>query len=194
MNIKIDIYLVISLAVLAFFKQIESFLIFYIFVVLHECIHILVAVILRIKVLEISFLPFGVNAKFNFENKKVREIIVASAGPIFSLFLAFLLREYAIENFFIFITNILPIYPLDGGRILKNLIILMIGMKNGIRIYNNLLRIFIILLLMLNIVLIIYLKSYRFIFVSLYIFQIASDELKKDKIRSQISTLLNIEI
>ena len=77
MNIKIDLYLIISFLILTFFRQIDVFLSFYIFVILHELAHILVAFILKIKVLEISFLPFGVNAKFDFGKSKLKEIVVA---------------------------------------------------------------------------------------------------------------------
>ena len=45
-----------------------------------------------------------------------------------------------------------------------------------------------------NIILIVFQKNYRFIFVSLYIFQIVGDEIKKDRIRVQIKELLNIDI
>ena len=126
MNIKIDLYLIISFIILTFFRQIDVFLSFYIFVILHELAHILVAFILKIKVLEISFLPFGVNAKFDFDKSKLKEIVVASAGPIFSLCMYFIFEEFKVQNLFIFLTNMIPIYQLDGGRILKNIIIFFI--------------------------------------------------------------------
>lgn len=194
MNVKIDIYLIISLIILTIFKQVDSFLILYIFITLHELIHILTAILLRVKVIEVSFLPFGVNAKFDFKNNKIKEIIVASAGPIFSLIISMCINRYKTENLFIFITNILPIYPLDGGRILKNIMKLKLGSNKGIGVYNSVLKSVVILLVIINIILVIYLKNYNFLFVSLYIFQIAGEEIKKDKIRTQIVRALNIEI
>lgn len=194
MNIKIDFYLIVSIVILTFFRQVETFLIFYLFVALHELAHIFVAYILKIKVLEVSFLPFGVNAKFDFSKHKYKEILISSAGPIFSISMTFLLKDFFIQNIFIFLINMIPIYPLDGGRILKNIIILIFGAYNGTKIYNILLRIFIIILAIINITLVVILKNYRFLFVSLYIFQIASEEIKKDKIRENLTKLLNIEI
>ncbi len=194
MNVKIDIYLIFSLIILTIFKQVDSFLILYIFITLHELIHILTAILLRVKVIEVSFLPFGVNAKFDFKNNKIKEIIVASAGPIFSLIISMCINRYKTENLFIFITNMLPIYPLDGGRILKNIMKLKLGSNKGIRVYNSVLKSVVILLVIINIILVIYLKNYNFLFVSLYIFQIAGEEIKKDKIRTQIVRALNIEI
>lgn len=191
MNIKIDLYLIISFLILTFFRQIDVFLSFYIFVILHELAHILVAFILKIKVLEISFLPFGVNAKFDFGKSKLKEIIVASAGPIFSLCMYFMVEKFKIQNLFIFLTNMIPIYPLDGGRILKNVIIFFIGDKQGGMLYNHLLKIFIILLIIVNLVLIVFLKNYQFIFVSIYVIQLAGDEIKKDKIKEKVWKILN---
>ena len=191
MNIKIDLYLIISIAVLIFFRQIEPFIYFYVFVIFHEFSHILVALILKIKVLEINFLPFGVNAKFDFEIHKIKEIFIASAGPVFSACMAYFFKEYMVQNLFICITNLLPIYPLDGGRILKNTMILLLGQKLGAKFYNNLLIFLIILLLIFNIIVIIFLRSFQFLFVSFYIIQIAEEELKKDKIKNKIMSIYN---
>jgi len=194
MNIKIDIYLIILGIFLTFLRQIDVYLSFYIFVILHELAHILIAVILKVNIKEVNLLPFGVNAKFDFYNHKVKEIIIASAGPIFSMTMAFIFKQYFIENLFIFITNIIPIYPLDGGRILKNLIIVLVGKKIGIRIYNALIRFFILILAILNIVLIVFLKNYNFIFFSMYILQMACEEIKKDKVKEDIIKMLNVDI
>lgn len=189
MSIKIDLYLIISMAVLIFFKQIEPFLTLYIFIIFHEIAHILVAILLKIKVLEINFLPFGANAKFDFSNHFIKEIIVASSGPIFSLGMAYLLKDFRIHNLFILITNMLPIYPLDGGRISKNIMILFLGEKRGVKFYNNLLTFLIIVLIIINIIFVVFFKNYRFIFVCLYIIQIAEEEIKKDKFKSRIKNI-----
>lgn len=194
MSIKVDLYLIFSVFILIFFRQAEIFLTFYIFAVFHEFAHVLIALLLKIHLEEISFLPVGVNAKFNFNNHKIKEIIVASAGPLFSLVIAYIMPQYKLPNIFIFLTNIVPIYPLDGGRILKNTILLKLGTESGIKRYQSLLRIFVILLLIFNIIQIIYLKNYSILFSSLYILQMVNEEIKKDKVRSAMKSLFNIEI
>ena len=194
MNIKVDIYLIISTIILFLFKELESFLSFYIFVILHEFAHILVAKLLKVKIIDLSFLAFGVNAKFDFKSQKLKESIIAIAGPFLSLILVYFYPKYRIQNLFIFITNMIPIYPLDGGRIFKNIIMRIFGNIKGRKIYNSLLKIFIILLMIVNVILIVFLKNYNFIFFTFYIFQMAGDEIKKDKLRAQLSSILNIEI
>lgn len=193
MNIKLNIYLVFSIVILIFFRQAEQFLIFYFFIFLHEIAHIFVAKILRIKIIDVSLLPFGVNARFDFCDSKIKEILIASAGPIFSFITAITLKKYFIYNMFIFTVNMIPIYPLDGGRILKNIILLIFGNRNGRKIYIIILKIAIILLLIINITFVILFKYYNFIFVSLYIIQLADEEIKKDNLKNKISSLLNVE-
>ena len=193
MNIKIDIYLIFSIVILLFFRQAESFLIFYFFILIHEIAHILVAKMLKIKIIDVSLLPFGVNARFDFCNCKIKEIIIASAGPIISIIMAVFIEKYYIQNIFIFTVNMIPIYPLDGGRIIKNIMLLFFGKKKGSCIYMIILKSTIILLIIINIVLIIFFKYYKFVFVSLYIIQVASEEIKKDNLKKQISSLFNVE-
>ena len=194
MNIKVDLCLIVSIVILLLFKQVEVFLIFYFFIILHEFSHILIAICLKIKPIEISFLPFGVNAKFDFLNHRKREIIVALAGPMFCCLVAYYFPQYRIQNLFIAIMNMMPIYPLDGGRILKNSMILKYGTISASKKYLKVVRMFCILLMIFNIILIVFQKNYRFLFVSFYIFQIVGDEIKKDRIRMQIKEILNLDI
>lgn len=194
MNINFDIYLIISIVVLLLFKQVEGFLLFYFFIILHEFSHVLVALCLKIKPIEISFLPFGVNAKFNFLNHRRKEIVVALAGPVFSILVAYYFPQYKVQNLFIAIMNMMPIYPLDGGRILKNSMILKYGTISASQKYLKVVRVFCILLMIFNIILIVFQKNYRFLFVSFYIFQIVGDEIKQDKIRIQLKEILNLDI
>lgn len=165
---------------------------FYMFIFLHELAHILVALILKIKLIDVSFLPFGVNARFDFENHKIKEILISFAGPILSLIFALYLPKYRVINLFILITNLIPIFPLDGGRILKNIICLFVGTDKGLKVYKNILKALILILLILNIFMIIFLKNYRFLFVSLYIIQVSSEEIKKEQIRATIQKYLEL--
>lgn len=120
MNIKIDWYLLLSIAILWLFHQAEVFLLWYCFALLHEFAHMLMAWLLGISTQEVYLLPFGVNAKIAFGHHKGKEILIAFAGPFLSLLLAWLLPAYRIPNLVIAGVNLLPIYPLDGGRIAKH--------------------------------------------------------------------------
>lgn len=94
--------------------------------------HAYIAKKLGYKLKNISFLPFG--AELNIKQKffKNHEILIAIAGPIVNILLMmigwalcwlfplsyFYLNDFIFANLVIFIFNMLPIYPLDGGRIL----------------------------------------------------------------------------
>jgi Zn-dependent protease len=117
------------------------------FVVLHEYGHCFMARRLGWKVFDITILPIGGVARINFKHSNPQhEILVALAGPAVSLFFAilfFVLMMVAvyiedfrmsfvcavpfISNAIILLFNLLPIFPMDGGRVFRALLSLAIG-------------------------------------------------------------------
>ena len=98
-------------------------------------------------------MPFGVAISFKIKpeeyNKKIKKgnqleikkILVALAGPITNFIVIVIILNLNIElfkaltiiytNFLIVIFNLLPIYPLDGGRILKGILHINIGKQKA---------------------------------------------------------------
>ncbi|MEW5896102.1 MAG: site-2 protease family protein [Nanoarchaeota archaeon] len=108
-------------------------LLLFVSVLLHELSHSLVAKARKIKVESITLFFFGGVAGIDDEDMKAgSEFLMAIAGPLFSLFLAlvfFLIYKFngnvfwaAITmylyqlNFILAIFNLIPGFPLDGGR------------------------------------------------------------------------------
>lgn len=107
-------------------------------VLVHELAHVLVARRLGLTVTHIELLPFGGVARI--ENAMVldppREILVAIAGPLTNLILVGLalglghhgfwheeLAPYFIQtNLVLFMFNLFPGLPLDGGRVVRALL------------------------------------------------------------------------
>lgn len=134
-NFKLNL---LFLVVLALFSLAGLFLeasLSFVVVTLHELAHSLVAYRHGVKINEVELLPFGGVAKFRdlLQLKPQTEIKVALAGPILNFCLAgvaLLLINYELVgrqsglfllrvNLSIGLFNLLPVLPLDGGRILR---------------------------------------------------------------------------
>jgi stage IV sporulation protein FB len=106
------------------------------FIFVHEAGHIAAAIIFKASVNNIRLLPVGLNAGINDGLcSKGQRIFIFSAGPFISFLLAILfalLKHFGIKNSFIpmgllsnlylGIFNLLPVLPLDGGKITMELL------------------------------------------------------------------------
>ncbi len=126
-----------------FIKASLTFLIVFI----HELAHTITAKRLEVNVNEIELLPFGGVAKFKdlIQLEPRKEIKVALAGPILNftlVLIALLLLRYNIIttrygiffirlNLTIGLFNLLPIFPLDGGRVLRAKFTIKYGFKEA---------------------------------------------------------------
>lgn len=191
MSIKIHFYLFMFIAYLFLIGKLEIFLIFYISVLIHEIAHVIVALILKVNVTELILLPFGVCATYSENISPRKEIIISFAGPIMSLIMAIFSKDNLISNvnFIIMILNLIPIYPLDGGRLQKNFLILKYKYKKGIKISQNISDLFLVILFVFSIIFIVYLKNFYLLFLAFYIYSLSRKEMKKERILSLINYL-----
>ena len=87
----------------------------------HEIFHIICISIVGGKIQAIIIGPAGVVIETN-SMSGYGEVICALAGPLGSLFLVFLIYRFPILGFCGLVHgvfNLLPVYPLDGGRAVK---------------------------------------------------------------------------
>ena len=127
-------------------------------VVFHELSHAMVARHYGIQVTDITLLPIGGVARMaTLPEQPRQEILISVAGPIASLVLAFslwfladllgshvtisdlsvegnLLAQLSALNFVLAIFNLLPAFPMDGGRILRGFLALYITPLKATRI------------------------------------------------------------
>lgn len=124
-------------------RQLETLLITYFIMLCHELAHLAAAIFIGLKPSYIALHPFGVNLRL--KNKIVcslsDEIILYSAGPLlniaFALAAAIFYKysrsanvfDFYIKNICLFALNMLPVLPLDGGVILKKIIMYKKGFK-----------------------------------------------------------------
>lgn len=130
---KIKIYFVIELLIILVLFAGQARLTFLIFSVIfiHEIAHIIVAYFFRYSVSEIFILPFGLLVTIDqVKNDYLfKELLIFLAGPFVNLIIVLILNLsnntnnlFYLCNLYVLILNLLPIYPLDGGKMLSILL------------------------------------------------------------------------
>ena len=146
---KIHPLFIAYIILLVIMGQASSVLVYFLCVAPHEIAHAYVAKRLGYKLQKFSLMPYGVCLNYNtncFYNND--EILIAIAGPIANISLAILTtalwwifpttyaltHQFCFANLVIFMFNILPCYPLDGGRVLVGFLNQKMSRKKSIKI------------------------------------------------------------
>jgi len=121
----------ISLLILFFIMSLPLVISFLLSILIHELSHLIVAKLKGYKVngVEIGLLN-GSTAIDIININRIDTILIMSAGPMINLLLYLIIiisgitnqyiESFALVNLFLFTFNILPIYPTDGGKILRD--------------------------------------------------------------------------
>lgn len=158
MRFRIDLKIFVFLIIFYFTKQIEIYAMIMFFALIHELGHLLAGLLLGMKPEKIELMPFGVSISFKIKveeyNKKIKKgnlleikkILVAIAGPLTNFIIILITNSLKIDifkglmiiytNFLIMMFNLLPIYPLDGGRVLKGILHINFGIRKS-ELYTN---------------------------------------------------------
>ena len=102
----------------------KNFIIFSAIIIVHETGHIVGALIFKWKIDKVILLPFGGITIFkeNIDKPLKQELIIALLGPLFQILFYLIFKDNATFNHYnmaILLFNLLPIYPLDGSKILN---------------------------------------------------------------------------
>ena len=212
MVFRIDLKIFLLLILFYITKQIEFYAIIMFFAIIHELGHLLTGLTLGMKPEKIELKLFGLSVSFKISideyNKKikkanmleVKKIIVALAVPITNLLIILIanfihLNDYQknmiiYSNLLLILINMLPIFPLDGGRVLKGLLHIILG-KNKAEKYSN--KISFITLILLTIsasILILYIKNIAIFLIIVVLFAIHIRETQIYKNRQKIMQII----
>lgn len=144
----ITLFIFISIG---YFRFISYFMLL---IIVHELGHIFISLIFKWNIDKIIILPFGGLTKYNeiINRPLIEEFLIAVAGIIFQTIFFLLVKDYIsykyfnIINYFIIIFNLIPIYPLDGSKILNIFFNKITSYKNSLLLTVIISYIFIIVL------------------------------------------------
>ena len=194
MKFRIDLKIFILVILFFITNQIKIYAMIMLFAIIHEFGHLLAGILLGMRPTKIEIKPFGVSIDFDVTRKdynikirkgnllEIKKIFVALAGPltngliiiIFMIYNHFNLNEYdkiiiIFSNITLIIFNILPIYPLDGGRILKGIIYIFKGKQTAEKYIYGISYTTLIMITIMSSIAILYLKNIAIFLVIIFL-------------------------
>ena len=216
MRFRIDLKIFLFLIIFYLTKQIHIYALIMIFALIHELGHLLAGILCGMKPEKLEIKPYGVSVSFKLFPKdynikigqgnklEIKKIIVALAGPLTNLLIIIVSLNLPIEiftklmiiysNILIIIFNLIPIYPLDGGRIVKSILHICYGKRKSEKYINNISFVSLIIVTFISSILIYMVENIAIfiIVIVLWIMYIAEDI--KYKRRIEIYNLLEKSI
>lgn len=218
MHIKINLRIFIFIIIFGLTRQIGIYGILMLFAFFHELGHLFTGIVLGFRPESLSVNPLGLSINFRVcaqdYNKKLlkgnvlalKKLLIAFGGPAvnFILVIVFSLIDcdlfgisqdiYIYSNLLIGIFNLIPIYPLDGGRILKNLLHILGGLDNTYSYINLISNISIIILTFFSSICILYVKNVAILLIIGYLWYLVINENKLYNQRLRIYEVLKKEL
>lgn len=207
MRIRIHLKIFIFVLIFLLTNQIKIYGILMLFALIHELGHMLVGILLGFKPTKLEIMPYGVSVGFEVKcedyNKKVKKanilsikkLIIALAGPLtnFIITVVFLIVNknlFEIErnlviyaNILIGMFNLIPIYPLDGGRVIKNILHISLGLKKSYEYTNQISKITICILTGICSIIILYIRNIAILLILAYLWYLVIVEDRKYKMK-----------
>ena len=209
MQIKLDLKIFIFIIIFVLTRQIEIYGMLMLFAFLHELGHLLAGVILGFKPKSLKINPLGLSISFWIKaedyNRRifqgnilaVKKLLIAMAGPMINFILVLIFSAFDFKlgdidqelliysNILIGLFNLIPIYPLDGGRILKNILYIFTGLEDTYGYINLVSHISIIILTMFSSIMILYLQNIAVLLIIGYLWYlvIAENKIYRQRMR-----------
>ena len=219
MRFRIDLKIFLFLLLFYFTKQIETYVMIIVFAMIHELGHLIAGLAMGMRPEKMELKPYGVSISFKLTPKdynqkiikgnllEVKKIFVALAGPLTNLLIIFIAINVKIDlfsnlmiiyaNLLLILFNLLPIYPVDGGRILKGILHIFFGKRNSEK-YMNIFSFFVLILVtFVASIGVYYMENISIFFITIFLWMLYLKEdmlyRKKNKIYDLIEKTIEIE-
>ena len=219
MSLKIDLKIFLFLFLFLLTSQIEMYIILMIFAIIHELGHLVAGLILKFKPEEVKLTPVGLQIRFKIDNREynekikearslnIKKAIIALAGPLTNLIIAvvtiiigyfnaniqntYIYQIIIYANFLIAMFNLIPIYPMDGGRFLNELLKIFIGNKKAYKITYIVSKTILILLTAVASILVLYIHNIAIVIILAYLWYLEVIEIRRYNRRKNIEKIIH---
>lgn len=191
MKIEINLKIVIALILSFIINNIQAYIAFLIFVLIHEIAHLIIGIYIGGIPKKLALNPLGVSLELYLYGKikTFKKIIFYLSGPIINLIIAFVFfrcvnitywSTLAIyTNLAICFFNLIPILPLDGGKIVKEVLKVVVGAEKSNKYIFVLSKLFLIIITFIYSIVIIKVKNIYILLLIIYMWYIFYMEEKK---------------
>lgn len=219
MRFRIDLKIFLFLILFYLTRQIETYALMMLFAILHELGHLIAGLLLGMKPEKLELIPLGLTVSFRLNTKdynrrikkgnvlEVKKMVVAIAGPMTNVFLMLFLMYLPMDvfmklfilyaNILIILFNLLPIYPLDGGRILKGILHIYYGLTRARKYSHHISMVITMVLTAIASIAILYFENIAIFFIILYLWMMVFQENKrfrqKEKLYQMIEKTIQAE-